>query len=66
MSRTYAIIDCETTGSGKSDPMLEVAVVVLDGATLKTIDEFDTLLNPMRDAGRSDIHVDGRIAAHAE
>jgi DNA polymerase-3 subunit epsilon len=56
MSRTYAIIDCETTGFGKADRMLEVAVVVLDAATLKTIDEFDTLLNPMRDVGRSDIH----------
>jgi hypothetical protein len=46
--------------------MLEVAVVVLDGATLKTIDEFDALLNSMRDVGRSDIHVDGRMAAHAD
>lgn len=46
--------------------MLEVAVVVLDGATLKTIDEFDTLLNTMRDVGRSDTHVDGRMAAHAD
>ena len=36
--------------------MLEVAVVVLDGRTLETVDEFDTLLNPMRDVGRSDIH----------
>ena len=36
--------------------MIEVAVVVLDGRTLETIDEFDTLLNPMRDVGRSDIH----------
>jgi DNA polymerase-3 subunit epsilon len=56
MSGTYAIIDCETTGFGKADRMLEVAVVVLDAATLDTVDEFDTLLNPMRDVGRSDIH----------
>jgi DNA polymerase-3 subunit epsilon len=56
MSRTYAIIDCETTGFGKTDRMIEVAVVVLDAATLSTVDEFDTLLNPMRDVGRSDLH----------
>lgn len=56
MSRNFAVIDCETTGFGKSDRMLEVAVIVLDGRTLETVDEFDTLLNPMRDVGRSDIH----------
>jgi DNA polymerase-3 subunit epsilon len=56
MSRNYAVIDCETTGFGKHDRMLEIAVVVLDGRTLETIDEFDTLINPMRDVGRSDIH----------
>ncbi|MEY3143873.1 MAG: polymerase PolC-type [Planctomycetota bacterium] len=56
MSRNYAVIDCETTGFLKSDRMLEIAVVVLDGRTLETVDEFDTLLNPMRDVGRSDIH----------
>jgi DNA polymerase III subunit epsilon len=56
MSRNFAVIDCETTGFGKSDRMLEVAVVVLEGRTLETVDEFDTLLNPMRDVGRSDIH----------
>jgi DNA polymerase-3 subunit epsilon len=56
MSRRFAVIDCETTGFKKSDRMLEVAVVVLDGRTLETVDEFDTLLNPMRDVGRSDIH----------
>jgi DNA polymerase-3 subunit epsilon len=56
MSKTFAVIDCETTGFGKLDRMLEIAVVVLDAATLKTVDEFDTLLNPLRDVGRSDIH----------
>lgn len=38
MSRTYAIIDCETTGFGKADRMLEVAVVVLDGATRRSVE----------------------------
>jgi DNA polymerase-3 subunit epsilon len=52
----YAIIDCETTGFGRSDRMIELAVVLLDGRNLETVDEFDTLLNPMRDVGRTDIH----------
>lgn len=57
MSRPrYAIIDCETTGFGKSDRIIELGIVVLDGDSLETVDEFDTLLNPQRDVGRSDIH----------
>lgn len=57
MSRSrYAIIDCETTGFGKSDRIIELGIVVLDGESLQTVDEFDSLLNPMRDVGRSDIH----------
>jgi DNA polymerase-3 subunit epsilon len=52
----YAVIDTETTGIGTHDRVIEVAVVVLDEATLQPIDEFDTLVNPDRDVGRSDIH----------
>ena len=56
MPRNFAIIDCETTGFGTLDRVLEIAVVVLNGQSLETIDEFDTLVNPMRDVGRTDIH----------
>jgi DNA polymerase-3 subunit epsilon len=52
----YAIIDCETTGFGPRDRIIEIGVVVLDGARLDVVDEFDSLVNPMRDVGRSDIH----------
>ena len=52
----YAVIDTETTGFGRHDRVIEVAVVVLDSRTLKPIDEFDTLVNPQRDVGRTDIH----------
>jgi DNA polymerase-3 subunit epsilon len=56
MASPFAIIDCETTGFGAHDRILEVAVVVLDGNSLDVVDEFDTLLNPLRDVGRSDLH----------
>jgi len=53
---TISVIDCETTGLGKSDRIIEFAIVTLDAKTLETIDEFDTLLNPRRDIGKTSIH----------
>jgi DNA polymerase-3 subunit epsilon len=56
MPPRFVIIDCETTGFAASDRVIEIAAVVLDGRTLETVDEFDTLVNPQRDVGRTDIH----------
>lgn len=56
MFNHYAVVDCETTGFGKLDRIVEIAVVVLDAKTLAVTDEFESLVNPMRDVGRSDIH----------
>ena len=53
---TISVIDCETTGLGKSDRIIEFAIVTLDAKTLETVDEFDTLLNPRRDIGKTSIH----------
>lgn len=53
---TISVVDCETTGLGNSDRVVEIAVVTLDASTLKTIDEFDTLINPQRDVGKTDLH----------
>lgn len=53
---TISVIDCETTGLGKSDRIVELAIVTLDAKTLETVDEFDTLLNPCRDVGKTSIH----------
>lgn len=55
MSR-YAVVDCETTGFGAKDRIIEIAIVLLDGASFEVIDEFDTLLNSGRDVGRTDLH----------
>ena len=50
------VIDTETTGLGTFDRVVEVAAVVLDRATGETLDEYDTLINPMRDIGPVRIH----------
>lgn len=50
------VIDCETTGLGKTDRIVEIAIVTLDARTLETLDEFDTLVNPHRDIGKTSIH----------
>ena len=52
----YAIVDCETTGFGKHDRIVEVAVVVVDGTSGAVVDEYDTLVNPQRDTGPVGVH----------
>jgi DNA polymerase-3 subunit epsilon len=50
----FAIIDTETTGFGKNDRIVEVAVVLMDETEI--INEWETLVNPERDISNSDIH----------
>jgi len=52
----FVVVDCETTGLGKHDRLVEIAAVALDGDTLEVVDEYDTLLNPERDMGPVNIH----------
>lgn len=54
--RNFSVIDVETTGFGKTDRVTELAVVVLDGTTLEVVNEFDTLINPLRDIGATHVH----------
>ncbi len=53
----YAVIDTETTGlrSTKTNRIVEVAVVRLD-SQFNEIARWETLVNPKRDIGRTDIH----------
>lgn len=51
----FAVVDVETTGFGNKDRIVEVAVVVLD-ENLDVIDEYDTLIDPMRDVGPVHVH----------
>ncbi|MFA7248049.1 MAG: exonuclease domain-containing protein [Dehalococcoidia bacterium] len=74
------MVDVETTGLGRADRVVEAAVIVLD-EDLRTVEEFDTLIDPGRDVGPTGIHgitagmvssaptfmeVGGAIAAHLD
>lgn len=50
----YVSFDLETTGLYKSDKIVEIAFVAFKGD--RVLDEWSTLINPMRDVGKTDIH----------
>lgn len=51
-----SVVDCETTGLGRHDRVIEVAVVTLDHDSGDVVDEFETLINPGRDVGPTHLH----------
>ena len=57
-----SVIDVETTGFGRTDRLVEIAIVSLDSTTGRIVDEYDTLLNPERDVGPTGVH--GIAASH--
>ncbi|MCY4614144.1 MAG: exonuclease domain-containing protein [Nitrospira sp.] len=50
------VIDCETTGVGQHDRIVEIAALTLDPQTWEPMDEYDTLINPERDVGPVGVH----------
>jgi len=52
----FVIIDVETTGFGKSDRIVEISAITVNAKTREVVDEFDTLINPLRDISNSNIH----------
>lgn len=50
----FAVIDTETTGFGKTDRLVEIAVVLVEGSEI--VQEWETLINPERDISNSNIH----------
>lgn len=50
----FAVVDVETTGFGKSDRLVEIGIVLVDGNEI--IQEWETLINPERDISNWDIH----------
>ncbi len=50
----FVAFDLETTGLYKADKIIEIAMVAFQGS--KVIDEWSTLINPMRDVGKTNIH----------
>lgn len=51
----FVTVDVETTGVYNSDRVVEVAAVSVSGDG-QILDEWDTLVNPLRDVGPVDIH----------
>ena len=43
----FAVVDTETTGFGKTDRILEIGIVLVDGNEM--VQEWETLINPERD-----------------
>ena len=58
------VVDVETTGFGKNDRTVEIAAITIDANTWQVVDEFDSLINPQRDVGKTSIH--GITAAMVE
>lgn len=50
----FAVVDVETSGFGKTDRILEIGVVLLQNS--KVVDEFETIINPLRNVNNADIH----------
>lgn len=50
------VIDVETTGIGKKNRIIEIALISLAPKTWDVTDEFDTLINPERDVGPVGVH----------
>lgn len=50
----FAVVDTETTGFGKTDRIVEIGIVLVDGNEI--IQEWETLINPERDISNSNIH----------
>lgn len=50
----FAVVDTETTGFGKTDRVVEIAIILIDGKEITQ--EWETLINPERDISNSEIH----------
>lgn len=50
----YVSFDVETTGFNKSDRIVEIGFVAFSDG--KVLEEWSTLLNPLRDVGKTNIH----------
>jgi len=48
------VVDVETTGFGRNDRIVEIALVTAEVSSV--LDEFETLVNPLRDVGPAHIH----------
>jgi DNA polymerase-3 subunit epsilon len=52
--KSFAVVDVETTGFGKNDRIIEIAIIIVEAG--KIVQEWETLINPERDISNSHIH----------
>lgn len=50
----FVAFDVETTGFNKNDRIIEIGLVAFKGG--KVLEEWSTLINPLRDVGKTNIH----------
>jgi DNA polymerase-3 subunit epsilon len=50
----YVVLDTETTGTNKTDRIVEIALIAFKGN--QVLEEWSTLINPQRDVGKTNIH----------
>ena len=50
----FVAFDVETTGFNKNDRIIEIGIVAFKGG--KVLEEWSTLINPLRDVGKTNIH----------
>jgi DNA polymerase-3 subunit epsilon len=50
----FVVLDTETTGVGKTDRVVEIGIILVDGNEI--VQEWETLINPERDISNSSIH----------
>lgn len=62
MGERVVVVDCETTGLWRTDRIVEIACVTLDSGR-GAIDEWATLVNPMRDVSGDSRSVHGLSAS---
>ena len=61
-----SVLDVETTGFGHADRIVEISIATLDPDTLEVVEEYDTLVNPLRDIPGQVSRVHGLTASDLE
>jgi len=60
------VLDVETTGLAATDRIVEIALATLDPDTLEIVEEYDTLVNPLRDISADVSNIHGLTASNLE
>ncbi len=61
-----SVVDVETTGFGNADRIVEISIATLNPDTLEVVEEYDTLVNPLRDIPSPVSKIHGLTASDLE